>query len=91
MVGEERLEATLAMGLHAVLAGFSVGLDARGFGDCGGNCTCGTCHVRVIRGAFDEMRRDEQELLDLLPKTYPNSRLACQLKVREDCELEWQP
>lgn len=87
--GEERKTVTLANGLHAVVAGFTAGLDAKGFGDCGGNCTCGTCHVRVKEGTFEPMKRDERELLDLLPRIYPDSRLACQLVVREDCVLEW--
>jgi len=28
-------------------------------------------------------------MMETLPKVYANSRFACQLKVVDDCEVEW--
>lgn len=49
---------------------------------CGGNCSCGTCHVvfdALSLGALPEMTIDEQEVLESLDNYEANSRLACQL------------
>jgi len=59
------------------------GIDA----DCGGSCSCATCHVyvdpawagRVGPPASD----DENDLLGLAAERQPNSRLSCQIKVSE--------
>ncbi len=59
------------------------GIDA----DCGGECSCATCHVLVDREWMDRVgTADEQEnsMLDLNPDREPNSRLACQIKLSED-------
>ena len=55
-------------------------------GDCGGVCSCATCHVHVSpedfskTGAADEMEGDMLEFDDL---TTEFSRLSCQLQVSE--------
>lgn len=49
---------------------------------CGGNCSCGTCHVIIhaqCLAALPAMTIDEQELLESLDNCEANSRLACQL------------
>lgn len=62
------------------------GIDA----ECGGCCSCATCHVYVEEGflarlpAPDDM---EQELLEgVAAERRPNSRLSCQLTVTADLE-----
>ena len=75
------LELWPAQRLYAM--GYKAGLDALGFGDCGGQCVCASCHVRVKTGVFAPMKSDEQELLDTLPQVWPDSRLSCQLQVGE--------
>lgn len=58
-------------------------------GDCGGACSCATCHVYV-----DEAWRSktggptaiEQSMLDFADGVQPNSRLSCQIKVSEDLD-----
>lgn len=58
------------------------GIDA----DCGGGCSCGTCHVFI-----DEAWRDivgpqnglEQATLEFADNVVENSRLSCQIKVTE--------
>ena len=55
-------------------------------GDCGGVCSCATCHVYVSPdyfdkiGAPDEIEKDMLEFDDL---TTAYSRLSCQLPVNE--------
>jgi len=53
---------------------------------CGGMCSCATCHVYVAEewaDAFPPREMDEQELLEFLDHYQPNSRLSCQLELRE--------
>lgn len=58
------------------------GIDA----DCGGECSCATCHVMVaeewmaVVGQPDDM---EESMLDLNPEREPNSRLSCQIEVTD--------
>ncbi|MCC6730118.1 MAG: 2Fe-2S iron-sulfur cluster binding domain-containing protein [Chthonomonadales bacterium] len=48
--------------------------------DCGGNCSCTSCHVQVIRGAewLSPMQEPEEDRLATSPARGPGSRLACQ-------------
>ena len=48
--------------------------------DCGGNCACTTCHIRVESGAenLTEMESVEHERLATAAGWAPQSRLACQ-------------
>lgn len=50
--------------------------------ECGGSCSCATCHVYVegdSADAFGEPSMEEQDLLEFLEGSRPCSRLACQL------------
>lgn len=54
--------------------------------ECGGACACATCHVYVdpafaeIVGRPDTM---EEDMLDFAYDVRPNSRLSCQIRIRE--------
>ena len=57
-------------------------------GDCGGNCSCATCHVWVDDKWADKVGKPddnsaEQELLDYDPLMKENSRLSCQITLDE--------
>lgn len=58
------------------------GIDA----ECGGACSCATCHVYVDEawlaavGAPEQM---EEDMLDFAFEVRQNSRLSCQIKVTE--------
>lgn len=55
-------------------------------GDCGGACSCATCHVYVDPAWFDkvgEIAATEAALLDEVCETRANSRLSCQIKVTD--------
>jgi 2Fe-2S ferredoxin len=50
--------------------------------DCGGTCSCATCHCYVDDGwmqAFASAPEQEAELVSFAFDPQPNSRLACQL------------
>ncbi|PIZ30064.1 MAG: 2Fe-2S ferredoxin [Alphaproteobacteria bacterium CG_4_10_14_0_8_um_filter_53_9] len=85
--GAEDVEVSLFPAQRVFAIGAKAGLDRLGFGDCGGQCVCATCHVDIIKGDFDAPRDDELRLLDTLPNVTPTSRLACQLTAGEQDEI----
>ena len=61
------------------------GIDA----DCGGQCACATCHVYVERAWFDKIGApiigsQEESMLSFAAAAEFNSRLACQIAMREE-------
>ncbi len=51
---------------------------------CGGNCSCGTCHLHIDETWFaslPKMSDDENYLLDISDHRRTTSRLACQITV----------
>jgi ferredoxin, 2Fe-2S len=65
---------------HGVL-----GIDA----DCGGECSCATCHVMVPEEWLDVVGRPhelEEPMLDLNPDRRQNSRLSCQIRITEELD-----
>jgi 2Fe-2S ferredoxin len=85
--GKERV-LDLASGL-SVMQG-AVKNSVRGIiGDCGGSCSCGTCHVYVDPAWVDkvgEISPSEAVLLEEVCDTQPNSRLSCQIKITDDLD-----
>ncbi len=57
--------------------------------ECGGACSCATCHVYVDE-AWSEKTGEpspmEEDMLDFAFEVKPTSRLSCQIKVREDLD-----
>jgi 2Fe-2S ferredoxin len=52
-------------------------------GECGGEMSCGTCHVYVRapwRDSILSASADEKDLLDMIDDVTDDSRLACQIK-----------
>ncbi|MES2257133.1 MAG: 2Fe-2S iron-sulfur cluster-binding protein [Pseudomonadota bacterium] len=52
--------------------------------ECGGACSCATCHVYVEQGfdSFPDANETETELLEFTAaQRKPHSRLGCQLKL----------
>ncbi|WP_250291012.1 MULTISPECIES: 2Fe-2S iron-sulfur cluster-binding protein [unclassified Frankia] len=57
--------------------------------ECGGSCSCATCHVYVgpeSQAFFDEMTDEERELLEFADGTREDSRLSCQLVITSECK-----
>jgi ferredoxin len=50
---------------------------------CGGMALCATCHVQVLEGhdQLPPVSDAELDILDTLPSSHADSRLACQLRV----------
>jgi 2Fe-2S ferredoxin len=52
--------------------------------ECGGSCSCATCHVHLdprFADAFDEPLAEEADLVEFLEGADERSRLSCQLIV----------
>jgi 2Fe-2S ferredoxin len=57
--------------------------------ECGGSCSCATCHVYVddtSQGWFHDASDEERELLEFAEGARPNSRLSCQLIITDGCD-----
>jgi 2Fe-2S ferredoxin len=58
-------------------------------GDCGGSCSCATCHVyveaawRAKVGAPDDI---ETSTLEMAVDVKPESRLSCQIVLRDELD-----
>lgn len=57
--------------------------------ECGGSCTCATCHVYVDEAWLDktgELGEFEKDLLEMVVDPTENSRLSCQIKVSSELD-----
>ncbi len=55
-------------------------------GDCGGVCSCATCHIYVAPEDTDKFPTAsdiEKDMLEFEDNTTEHSRLACQLEINE--------
>jgi 2Fe-2S ferredoxin len=58
-------------------------------GDCGGCCSCATCHGYVAPAWADKLapkQEDEEMMLDGALEVRPTSRLTCQITVRPELD-----
>jgi ferredoxin, 2Fe-2S len=63
------------------------GLDIKA--ECGGACSCATCHVYVGAGWSEKLSppsHDEEDLLFTAPDRQANSRLSCQILLTEELD-----
>ncbi len=61
------------------------GIDA----DCGGECSCATCHVLVDPAWMEKTGApsdQENAMLDLNPDRETNSRLSCQIPITDELD-----
>ncbi len=55
-------------------------------GDCGGVCSCATCHVHVEPNYFDKLEPAsaiESDMLEFQDDVDEYSRLSCQIKISD--------
>ena len=58
-------------------------------GQCDGNRACATCHVYIDpawTGVVGPPGSDERELIGLTDRPSPQSRLACQIRIRPELD-----
>src|SRR4249919_3127674 len=83
---EHAVDSEVGLTLMEVAVSHSIpGIDA----ECGGACACATCHVYVDeawREPTGEPSPMEEDMLDFGYDVRPNSRLSCQIKVRENLD-----
>ena len=57
--------------------------------ECGGACSCATCHVYVDEPWFSQLpppSDDEEDLLYSTLDKKPNSRLSCQILLNDELD-----
>jgi 2Fe-2S ferredoxin len=57
--------------------------------ECGGACACATCHVYVdenFKAIVGDPEPMEEDMLDFAYDVRPNSRLSCQIRVRDELD-----
>jgi len=73
-LGATMMETALQGGVTSIVA------------ECGGACSCATCHVYVEEAWVERLEprtAEEEDQLDAAFDVRPNSRLSCQIKVTE--------
>lgn len=71
--------------MQAAVSNGVPGIDA----DCGGACSCATCHVYVSeewRNKVGTMEPTEEAMLGLSTDRKDNSRLSCQISVTDELD-----
>ena len=75
--GRSLMESAKAQGVRGILA------------DCGGNCACGTCRIKVPEEWLErlpERSELEEATLEIRDPPGPCERLSCQITVTEDLD-----
>jgi 2Fe-2S ferredoxin len=75
--GETVMEAAMRSSIASIVA------------ECGGSCTCATCHVYVEEAWLPktgERSLEEDEQLDNAYDVRANSRLSCQIKMSDELD-----
>src|SRR4029079_17369272 len=76
-IGQTMMEAALKNGVSSIVA------------ECGGSCSCATCHVYVDDagvGRVGPPTDEEADQLDAAFEVRPNSRLSCQIKATAELD-----
>ncbi|WP_258097414.1 (2Fe-2S)-binding protein [Marinoscillum pacificum] len=83
---QQQLEIPTDMGLN--LMEFLKASEYDIMATCGGMAMCATCHIEVLEGLDKLGERIDQEydMLDTLPDADDNSRLACQLQLKDEMD-----
>ena len=79
------IEASGGSVMNAALDNLVPSIDA----DCGGECSCATCHVMIDQqwmSVVGQPGETEESMLDLNPERQENSRLSCQIPVTEEID-----
>ncbi|MFM5931795.1 MAG: 2Fe-2S iron-sulfur cluster-binding protein [Novosphingobium sp.] len=86
--GETRTFDDVEEGLSLMEVAKAHGVDGI-YGDCGGGCSCATCHVYVDADWFAKVGGPddiELDMLDMAAEPRENSRLSCQIKMTAELD-----
>lgn len=81
-------EIDVAPGMSVMQGAFDNGVDGI-LAECGGSCSCATCHVYVDEAWVDKLpAADDMEtsMIGIVPEPRENSRLSCQIRVTPDMD-----
>lgn len=80
------VSSVVARGLSVLEAANAGGVDLRSY--CGGNCSCGTCRVEIVRGGKNLSPMQGTEEFVLGPEAVRRGdRLACQAQANGEVEV----
>lgn len=82
---EHELEALEGWRVMEIIRDYGLPIKA----ECGGACSCATCHVYVDEEWFGKLHPMEPEEEDMLDEAYDvkdNSRLSCQILMSEELD-----
>lgn len=83
-----RHEVEVAVGMSVMEGAVSQGIPGI-VAECGGSCSCATCHCYVDEAWLDRVGEPEAMEAAMLPfalEPRDNSRLSCQLEVTEELD-----
>lgn len=75
--GHSIMEVAVRNGVNGIVA------------ECGGQCSCATCHVYISDDFFEKVGApvgDEEDMLSFSDNRRPSSRLGCQVEVTNDLD-----
>lgn len=84
----ERYEIDADCGQSLMEAAVNSGIP-RIIGECGGACSCGTCHIYIDKAWREKLPPAaimEEDMLAFIDKVKPVSRLACQISLSEEMD-----
>ena len=84
--GEHRVQAQVGRNFMQIALDNGI---AGILGDCGGSCSCGTCHGYVDAqwaGKLPPISETEAFMLEGVPEPRPTSRLCCQLRMQPELD-----
>lgn len=82
---EHELEALEGWRVMEIIRDYGLPIKA----ECGGACSCATCHVYVDEAWVDKlhpMEPEEEDMLDEAIEVKDNSRLSCQILMSEELD-----
>ena len=82
---EHQLDALAGWRVMEVIRDWGLNIKA----ECGGACSCATCHVYVDDAWLDRLvpaSEEEEAMLDDVPDVQENSRLSCQILMNDDLD-----
>ena len=83
---EHHLEAEVG---HSVMQAAIDGMVPGIMADCGGSCSCATCHCYVDEAWAERLpsvESAEREMLECALHPMDNSRLSCQIRITPQCD-----